>query len=208
MSSQSEGREGREWTLYVCPTCGAWSRGPESSDAVPLKSVNESCDYANHGAPEPVVVVPKADLDEARESFTAYMKGTTDAAREINATANGILAERDSLRAENERLKEREAHFARVLGVADGGQYRNDWDSRLQAVLDENERLREALERFKPSKHPTTCPMHVMHDWFYDGTDEDREQASLPVPRRCECEIGVVEGALASLPAAGQEAGG
>lgn len=27
--------------------------------------------------------------------------------------------------------REREAHFRRVLGVPDGGQYRNDWDTRL-----------------------------------------------------------------------------
>ncbi len=46
---------------------------------------------------------------------------------------------------EIERLMKREEHFAKVLGVADGGQYRNDWDAKLSGLIAENERLREAL---------------------------------------------------------------
>jgi hypothetical protein len=38
--------------------------------------------------------------------------------------------------AERDRLLDRERHFAEVLGVADGGQYRADWDARIRAVLD------------------------------------------------------------------------
>lgn len=38
--------------------------------------------------------------------------------------------------------KDREQHFAHALGVADGGQYRNDWDAALQRVVDERNALR------------------------------------------------------------------
>jgi hypothetical protein len=45
------------------------------------------------------------------------------------------------LRAENESQREtiafqreREAHFAKVLGIPDGGRYRNDWDAALEVV--------------------------------------------------------------------------
>jgi hypothetical protein len=45
------------------------------------------------------------------------------------------------LRAENESQREtiafqreREAHFAKVLGIPDGGRYRNDWDATLEVV--------------------------------------------------------------------------
>jgi hypothetical protein len=30
--------------------------------------------------------------------------------------------------------REREAHFAKVLGIPDGGRYRNDWDATLEVV--------------------------------------------------------------------------
>jgi hypothetical protein len=45
------------------------------------------------------------------------------------------------LRAENESQREtiafqreREAHFAKVLGIPDGGRYRNDWNATLEVV--------------------------------------------------------------------------
>lgn len=60
-------------------------------------------------------------------------------------TLRALLAERD-------RYAEREAHFAKALGVADNGQYRNDWDAAIRKVLAERDaaraevaRLREAL---------------------------------------------------------------
>ncbi len=46
---------------------------------------------------------------------------------------------------EVERMREREAHFAKVLGVTDGGQYRNDWDARITRLVAERDRYREAL---------------------------------------------------------------
>lgn len=47
------------------------------------------------------------------------------------------------LREENRRYKEREAHWAHVLDVADKGEYRADWDSRIRALIEERNRLRE-----------------------------------------------------------------
>lgn len=44
-----------------------------------------------------------------------------------------------------DHYREREQHFAKVLGVPDGGQYRNDWDSRLTTLEELNVRLIHAL---------------------------------------------------------------
>jgi hypothetical protein len=39
--------------------------------------------------------------------------------------------------------KDREEHFARVLMVSDGGQYRADWDSRIKAIIAERDQAIE-----------------------------------------------------------------
>lgn len=52
----------------------------------------------------------------------------------------------DDLRAEINYLRSREAYFASVLKVADGGQYRADWKAPLQRVLDENKALRDDVD--------------------------------------------------------------
>lgn len=54
-----------------------------------------------------------------------------------------------ALRAELEHYRSRERHFARLLGVADGGQYRADWDGAVQRLVDERDaavRRAEAAE--------------------------------------------------------------
>ena len=43
--------------------------------------------------------------------------------------------------------REREMHLAILLGMPDGGQYRNDWDARLTAILAEVQTLRIAAAR-------------------------------------------------------------
>lgn len=62
--------------------------------------------------------------------------------------------ERDAARAERDRYAEREMHFARALRVADGGQYRHDWDAAIRRVVVDRDaaraeaaRLREALQK-------------------------------------------------------------
>lgn len=44
-----------------------------------------------------------------------------------------------------ERMKEREAHFSKLLHITDGGQYRNDWDGRVANLL-AAEKERDELE--------------------------------------------------------------
>ena len=50
------------------------------------------------------------------------------------------------LRAEVARYKAREEHFASALAVADGGQYRTDWDGALTRLLRERAEARETIE--------------------------------------------------------------
>jgi hypothetical protein len=46
-------------------------------------------------------------------------------------------------------MQRREAHFAQVLSVADGGQYQNDWDAAIERLVRERDRL---LSRVNDSK--------------------------------------------------------
>jgi hypothetical protein len=46
-------------------------------------------------------------------------------------------------------LREREKYFARVLQVADGGQYRADWDAAIADVLKERDAARAEVERLR-----------------------------------------------------------
>lgn len=55
----------------------------------------------------------------------------------------------DDLRSEINYLRSREAYFASVLKVADGGQYRADWKAPLQRVLDENKALRAEVDALR-----------------------------------------------------------
>lgn len=57
------------------------------------------------------------------------------------------LRERSAqLESDNRLLREREAHFARVLGVCDGGRYRADWNAAIERVVEERS---SALARVK-----------------------------------------------------------
>lgn len=48
------------------------------------------------------------------------------------------LRERSArLESDNRFLREREAHFARVLGVCDGGKYRADWNAAIERLVEE-----------------------------------------------------------------------
>jgi hypothetical protein len=66
-------------------------------------------------------------LQKERERAAFWRRATSRARRRA-----------DALGRENARLREREGHYASRLGVADGGQYRNDWDcplDRLAGIL-------------------------------------------------------------------------
>lgn len=47
---------------------------------------------------------------------------------------------------ERDGLLEREAHFTKVLRVADGGQYRNDWDAAIRRVVEERGAFQQQWE--------------------------------------------------------------
>jgi hypothetical protein len=53
-----------------------------------------------------------------------------------------LLAHVRELEAQNTRYREREEHFASVLRVTDGGQYRADWDSAIARVVAERDAAR------------------------------------------------------------------
>lgn len=110
-------------------------------------------------------------------------------ARTLEAEVHRLRAENlrlDKLEAENTYLREREEHFAKVLGVCDGGRYRNDWDTRIERLVAENTRLveelrvaKEALNRIAlgqcdslaadPMKWPTTIAKQALGWTFKDG---------------------------------------
>ena len=52
----------------------------------------------------------------------------------------------DRVESEYSRLKEREAHFANALAVADGGQYRADWDGAIARLVKERDAYRQAKQ--------------------------------------------------------------
>lgn len=49
--------------------------------------------------------------------------------------------------------RDREEHFARVLMVSDGGQYRADWDSRIRAIIAERDRAIGDAKRLEHELH-------------------------------------------------------
>ena len=68
-----------------------------------------------------------------------------EAFREAAARIEALEARAEEAEAERDVLRDREKHFASVLSVADGGQYRNDWDAAIRRVVAERDALREAL---------------------------------------------------------------
>jgi hypothetical protein len=57
-----------------------------------------------------------------------------------------LLHALDSAMGEIKFYQKREDHFAKALSVADGGQYRNDWDGAIQNILDERNALRVVVD--------------------------------------------------------------
>jgi hypothetical protein len=61
--------------------------------------------------------------------------------------ADALIRECESQRETIAFQREREAHFAKVLGITDGGRYRNDWDATLENVREIAELWRQHGER-------------------------------------------------------------
>lgn len=66
----------------------------------------------------------------------------------------------DALIRECEHMREREAHFAKVLGITDGGRYRNDWDATLEVVREIADAHR-AVQRAEIAHDGVAYPIEV-----------------------------------------------
>lgn len=77
--------------------------------------------------------------------LSARVSALFAACRAVDPEHARAVEERDALRSELHYYKGREKHFATVLGVAEGGRYANDWDSRLQRLVNEAAALRREV---------------------------------------------------------------
>ena len=90
----------------------------------------------------------------------------------------------DDLRSEISYLRSREAYFASVLKVADGGQYRADWKAPLQRVLDENKALRDEVDALRDGQETVrlallACMLTATGDPCYSVKDNTMAVADL-----------------------------
>ena len=79
------------------------------------------------------------------------------------------LSRAEKAEAERDALRDREKHFASVLSVADGGQYRNDWDAAIRRVVAERDALRAAINR----AGALAC-QRASHAFIIDALKEDK----------------------------------
>jgi hypothetical protein len=86
------------------------------------------------------------------------------------------------LETELARYKEREAHYAEVLKVADGGRYQNDWDAAIQRVVRERD---EASASSALSKEHARL---VTKELFGGGLTESEEERLAEVRRSMDFE--------------------
>jgi hypothetical protein len=103
------------------------------------------------------------------------------------------------------RLKEREAHFASVLGVADGGRYRADWDGRLEAVIAERDRLITRLEVAEKERDSLQSTLAEQDELFNATAVLENEAALLDRAERAEAKYRTAMLALESLTPGGSE---
>lgn len=64
-----------------------------------------------------------------------------------------LRKEVEALRSENKYLKEREAHIASLLQVADGGQYRADWKAPIERLVEERKQSEDAQNAAYGERH-------------------------------------------------------
>lgn len=121
------------------------------------------------GAGSLIAEVGNAVLDQDRwEADAAFIAASREDVPRLLALVREQAAEID-------RLRRREAHFAQVLGVADGGQYRADWEAPLTRILAERDSLRarvEELEGAQGWKPIETAPVGKIVDLWCIYGDE------------------------------------
>lgn len=69
----------------------------------------------------------------------------TDFGQEVPCRECKLNLDIERLEEQVQRYQEREAHFAKALGVADGGQYRADWPAAIERVVKERDDLRSSI---------------------------------------------------------------
>lgn len=104
---------------------------------------------------------------------------------ELEGDRRKLLDEIDGLRRERDRLLEREAHFAQALSVADGGQYRNDWDGAIRRVLAEVADLRAKLAALSARHAVVYQEAKVLNASLWD-TEDDRDGVQIDLQRVTE----------------------
>jgi len=73
----------------------------------------------------------RTDYERVGLTFAASLSHDETATATIASLRSALTAAEE----ENKNFRAREAHFAKALKVADGGQYRNDWDAAISAVV-------------------------------------------------------------------------
>lgn len=91
---------------------------------------------------------PEDVIDRVVAVVAQYVRNTEQAwhfsvVEEELSRARRVEAEQAE---EVNRLREREARFAALFGVPDGGRYQNDWESRAEVIKRKDELIRELAE--------------------------------------------------------------
>jgi hypothetical protein len=98
----------------------------------------------------------RRDMRELDERLHERDLAVAALSRERDEAADRIR----ELETEVKRFRERERHFADALSVADGGQYRNDWDAAIRRVLKDRDEaydsgVRDGIERVRDRAYDT-----------------------------------------------------
>ncbi len=86
----------------------------------------------------------RAEAKKIADQWTMSAKGSVRLLGEIVTLVESYARGTES---ELKRYKEREQHFASALAVADGGQYRNDWDVAIERMFRERNKARTERTR-------------------------------------------------------------
>ncbi len=97
----------------------------------------------------------------------------------MEAGFNTLIGQRDEARAqlaqaqkEIERYQERERHFAEVLRVTDGGQYRADWNSAIERVVKERDAAQEKLAQAERDRDALQQKTEGLTRYQWDSQNE------------------------------------
>jgi hypothetical protein len=112
-----------------------------------------------------------AERDDLLEQLAVLTETVTTLGRELEE-ARG---ERDEARAEAQTLREREDHYAKVLNVCDGGQYRNDWDAPIARTV----KVRDEARAWRREALPWLRGYHAHIAEHYPLLWDDKTEAEM-----------------------------